>query len=218
MKNQRFFVLLLLLTMFASTGCGSRDTRLAAGYVNLKDLQPLKTVQQNVPPLRVAVASIISPVGTVQSYRPLLDYLQAQINRPVELIQRRTYMETNELIKEGEVDLAFVCTSAYIAGHDDFGMELLAAPQVNGKTIYYSLLIVPAGSPARTMADLRNKTFAFTDPISLSGRMYPTYVVQHLGSSPEKYFVRMLTAPAISQKRVKMAAGSGSLASFFNIT
>ena len=191
MNNQRFFLLLLLLALLASTGCGSRETRRVAGYVNLKDLQPLKTVQQNVPPLRVAVASIISPVGTVQSYHPLLDYLQAQMNRPVELIQRRTYMETNELIKEGEVDLAFVCTSAYIAGHDDFGMELLAAPQVNGKTIYYSLLIVPAGSPARTMADLRNKTFAFTDPISLSGRMYPTYVVQHLGSSPEKYFGQM---------------------------
>jgi phosphonate transport system substrate-binding protein len=67
-------------------------------------------------------------------------------------------------------------------------MDLLAAPQVNGETVYYSLLIVPAGSPAQSMEDLRGKVFAFTDPISLSGRMYPTSLVQSLGSIPERFF------------------------------
>ena len=94
------------------------------------------------------------------------------------------------LIEHGEVDLAFVCTSAYVAGHDHFGMELLAAPEVDGQQVYYSVLIVPADSPAQEMIDLQGKVFAFTDPMSHSGRVYPTYLLQQLGTTPEEFFSR----------------------------
>ncbi len=161
-----------------------------AATVSLNDLQPLPTPALDQVPLRVAVASVISPQGTVESYSALLDYLAQRLKRPVELVQRRTYLEVNDLIERGEVDLAFVCTSAYIVGHDDFGMELLAAPQVNGETVYRAYLIVPADSPARDMADLQGKVFVFTDPISLTGRVYPTALVNSLGRTPEDFFDR----------------------------
>ncbi len=159
--------------------------------ISLSDLQPLPAPdRQDVLPLRVAVAAVISPQGTAESYQALLDYVGASLGRPVELVQRRTYAEINELIGRGEVDLAFVCTNAYVIGHEAFGMRLLAAPQVQGKTVYYSLLIVPADSSAQDMADLRGKVFAFTDPMSNTGRLYPTYLVLRLGSTPEEFFSR----------------------------
>ncbi len=180
----------LLLPIFFLAACIPQTSQPAAGYVDLSALQPLEPVQQEITPLRVAVASVVSPKGTIKSYEPLLAYFETYFNRPVELVQRRTYLETNELIAEGKVDLAFVCTSAYVAGHDDFDMQLLAAPQVNGETIYYSYLIVPSDSPSQSIMDLQGKVFAFTDPISLSGRMYPTYLVQSLGYNPEDFFSR----------------------------
>src|SRR5581483_2750033 len=128
--------------------------------------------------------------GNVESYSDLLNYIGEKIGRPVELVQRQTYAEVNDLVKQGQVDLAFVCTSAYVAGQRDFGMELLVAPQVNGETVYYSLLIVPASSSARSLEDLRGKTFAFTDPLSLTGRVYPTLKVTTLGATPETFFER----------------------------
>lgn len=161
-------------------------------YVDLTRLQPLPAVaQKEVLPLRVAVAGVISPKGTVESYTPLLEYLSRELDRPVELVQRRTYAEVNDLIERGEVDLAFVCTSAYVVGHREFGMKLLAAPEVNGQAVYYSYLIVPADSPAKSMADLRGKVFAFTDPMSNTGRLYPTYLVRQLGETPETFFRRI---------------------------
>lgn len=160
-----------------------------AGYVNLAEQQTLPTTANiQIAPLKVAVAGVISPKSTVESYSALLSYLSDRLGRPVELVQRRTYLEVNDLLSKGIVDMAFVCTSAYIIGHDQFGMELLAAPQVKGETVYYSLLIVPANSLANSMADLKGKVFAFTDPISLSGRIYPTSLVQQLGSNPEQFF------------------------------
>ncbi len=178
-------VILLLLT-----GCGFPQES-TAPVINLSDLQPLPASSPGeVVPLRVAVAAVISPKGTAESYQPLLGYLSDKLGRPVELVQRRTYAEVNDLIESGFVDVAFVCTSAYVDGRERFGMELLAAPQVNGEAVYYSLLIVPKDSAAQGMADLRGKVFAFTDPMSNTGRLYPTFLVQQLGGAPDQFFAR----------------------------
>jgi ABC-type phosphate/phosphonate transport system substrate-binding protein len=77
-----------------------------------------------------------------------------------------------------------------VAGVRDFGMELLAAPQVDGEILYHSLLLVPAGSEAQGMADLRGGEFAFTDPMSTTGRNYPIVLVQDLGEIPIGPLVR----------------------------
>ena len=186
----RYFSFILSLLLLASCAV---PPEASAPVIHLSDLKPLPAnPSDDVVPLRVAVAAVISPKGTAESYQFLLDYLSQKLDRPVELVQRRTYSEVNDLIESGYVDVAFVCTSAYVNGNEKFGMELLAAPQVNGETVYYSVLIVPADSPAQTrsVADLRGKVFAFTDPMSNSGRVYPTYLVQQLGSTPEEFFAR----------------------------
>jgi phosphonate transport system substrate-binding protein len=181
-------ILLSVLLLTLIVGCSPATEK---NIIDLSDLQPLPVyANSEIVPLRISVAAVISPKGTVESYQPLVDYLSQQLNRPVELVQRRTYAETNQLLKAGEVDLAFVCTSAYINGHEEFDMELLAAPLVNSAAVYYALLIVPVDSPAESMADLRGKVFAFTDPTSFTGRVYPTYQVQELGSTPETFFAR----------------------------
>jgi phosphonate transport system substrate-binding protein len=187
MARLRWLVVVVLSVAWLA-GCA---TAANAPVIRLRELRRLPVEPAGgVAPLRVAVAAVVSPKGTAESYQPLLAYLSQRLGRPVELVQRRTYAETNALIEQGQVDLAFVCTSAYIAGRDAFGMELLAAPQVNGATAYRSYLIVPAASPARDLADLRQRVFAFTDPMSFSGRIYPSYLVRRLGSSPEAFFAR----------------------------
>lgn len=181
-------VAILILALMSA--CSPAPQTEPVAYVDLDNLQPLPTPSQEGIPLRVAIAAIISPKGTLESYSALIDYLGEKTGRPVELVQRRTYMEINNMVKSGEVDVAFVCTSAYITGEYDFDMQLLAAPQVEGKTTYHSYLIVPNESDAQDMADLKGKVFAFTDPISLTGRVYPTYLVKELGSTPEDFFSR----------------------------
>lgn len=184
MMRNWIWVLLILWVV----GCGTVP---AEPVIHLSALSPLPANPvSNVIPLRVSVAAVISPRGTAENYQALLSYLSAKLNRPTELVQRRTYAETNDLVERGFVDLAFVCTSAYVAGHDQFGMALLVAPQVNGSPVYQSLLLVSKSSTAQSMADLRSKVFAFTDPMSNTGRVYPTYLIQQLGSTPDQFFAR----------------------------
>ncbi len=188
---QSFCALFFVLSLSA---CGAEPTQLDVRFAEVEPASAPVYSPNDTKPLRVAVAAVISPKGNVESYSDLLNYLGRKLNRRVELVQRQTYAEVNDLVKNGNVDLAFVCTSAYVVGQREFGMELLVAPEVNGETVYYSLLVVPADSPARSIADLRGKVFAFTDPMSLTGRVYPTSLVKSLDGTPESFFARVFFA------------------------
>jgi phosphonate transport system substrate-binding protein len=118
----------------------------------------------------------------------LLDYLSSRLERPVDLIQRSTYAEINELIRRGGADVAFVCGGAFVEGEREFGMQLLVVPQVGGQTTYYSYIIVAGDSPIQSLADLRGHSFAFTDPLSNSGHLSPLWLLNQMGESPETFF------------------------------
>jgi phosphate/phosphite/phosphonate ABC transporter binding protein len=141
-------------------------------------------------PLKVAIASVLSPTRTLDGYHDLLTYMGQQLSRPVRLFQRGTYAEINELLRTRDIDLAFVCAGALVDGERTFGMEAIVVPQVAGKTSYYSYLIVKRGNPIGNLADLRGKTFAFSDPLSNSGRIVPAYKLALWGETPESFFRR----------------------------
>jgi len=186
-----FFISILLLA-----SCAQQPYR----KVRLKVTEPPSTstffpiLEASPNPLvvKVAVAAILSPQSTLYTYERLADYLAEKLGRPVELIQRATYAETNELIRTRQVDMAFICTGAYIRGQREFEMDLLAVPEINGKTTYQSYIIVPSTSSVHYWEDLRGKVFAFTDPLSLSGYMAVLALLKSKGENPGQFFSRTL--------------------------
>ena len=157
-------------------------------------LQPLSEtglgidVQPDPNILRVAISGVLSPSLTLQSYQELLTFLGQRLGRQVNMTLKPTYAEINDLIRGERVDVAFVCSLAYVEGNEDFGMELLVAPQMYGQTVYYSYLIVPQDSPGTSLKDLQGYSFAFTDPLSNSGHLAPTYQLLLLGETPASFF------------------------------
>src|SRR6266536_3270506 len=141
------------------------------------------------PPLKIGLAAMISPKETLIFYNGLLGYVGQKVGRKVEMVQFRTYDEMDVALEKRDLDIAFVCSGPYVRDHEKFGAELLVAPQSYGKPFYHAYIIVPAGSPAKSFADLKGKTFAFTDPKSNTGRMVPTFMVsKDFGAAPEKFF------------------------------
>jgi len=138
--------------------------------------------------LTVSVGSMITPQAGYGYYRQLIDYLSDRLGRKIDPIDPGNYAETNRLLETGKADFAFVCGGPYVSGHDRFGLELLVAPVIKGKTVYYSYLIVPSESTARNLSDLRGKSFAFTDPQSNSGKLVPTAMLARIGQTPEQFF------------------------------
>lgn len=194
--NRRLLAIVLLWLAFL-TGCARS---IATKSIRLADIEgspgeePFArgVAKPGEQVLRVAVASVISPKGTIASYSDLVSYLGRRLQMRAELVQRASYVETNDLVSRGEVDVALVCSGAYVAGSRDGSMELLVAPQVNGQTVYYSYIIVPRESPVQEIRQLRGKVFAFTDPLSNTGRLAMVYLLHQMGERPDTFFQKVI--------------------------
>ena len=163
--------------------------------------------------LKTAIAGVLSPTKTLEYYQELLSYMGQNLGQEVALFLKPTYAEINDLVSGQRVDMAFVCSLAYVKGNQDFGMELLVVPQMNGGTVYYSYLIVPEESSAMSLKDLRDASFAFSDPISNSGYLAPSYQLSLLDETPISFFNRYVftyshdnSITAVANKLVDAAA------------
>ncbi len=205
--------IVLCLLFLLLTSCVSRQPYEKVSLKPRGERAPTKTVVTNRLPLRVAIAAILSPKSTMRSYADLVTYLGERMGREGQMLQGQTYAEVNEMLKTGQADLAFVCTGAYVVGKRDFGMELLVVPQIRGETVYYSYIIVPADSPAKSLADLRGKVFAFTDPMSNTGHLAALYMLKQMGETPGHFFRKTIftyshdkSIQAVAEKLVDGAA------------
>ncbi|HEU4385991.1 MAG TPA: phosphate/phosphite/phosphonate ABC transporter substrate-binding protein [Anaeromyxobacteraceae bacterium] len=141
-------------------------------------------------PLRFSVAAVESPRDTYSAYSRLFGRVAERLDRSPEFVQRPTYAEVNDLLALGRVDVAFLCTGGWLElqRRAPSAAEVLAVPVVGGEASYRSLVIVPAASPARGMADLAGKRFAYTDELSLSGKSYVVRLLETMGQAPDRFF------------------------------
>ncbi|MBI4743940.1 MAG: phosphate/phosphite/phosphonate ABC transporter substrate-binding protein [Actinobacteria bacterium] len=175
-------------------------------------------IKQNQPILEdkneihLSISGMITPSGTYPYYIKIIKYISQKLKRPVILVQRRTYAEVNDLIKEGEIDIAFFADS-YVEALKEGDVELLVVPQVKGESVRYSYIIVRENSDIVKFDDLKGKSFAFTKPLSASGEIYPSYLIKKAGFTPKSYFSEYVythnysnSIRAVKQKEVDGAA------------
>jgi phosphonate transport system substrate-binding protein len=186
-RSRLFISICVILAHTIITGCSREETPLE---IDAEKTEPRQTVEQQPAekPLRIAVGGMITPKEGFFYYRYFLDYIGKKLNRRVELVDRGNYTEINHLLKTGDVDAAFLCGGPYVEGHREFGMELLVAPVAHGRAVYYSYIIVAKDSPINSFPQLRGKKFAFTDPMSNTGKLVPTYMLARMKKTPDTFF------------------------------
>ena len=87
------------------------------------------------------------------------------------------YNAVVEAMRTGRADIVSFGPVSYVQAAERSGAEAMVTPAPFGdksRAGYTSKILVRAGSPIRTLADLRGKTFAFVDPSSTSGNYVPT--------------------------------------------
>lgn len=113
--------------------------------------------------------------------------LQRETGHPVHFVQRTSYREISDLLARGEIDAAWICGAPYVRRQDQ--LELLAVPVFNGEPRYRSYLIVPAeDEDTEGWTDLQGKVFAYSDPDSNSGSLYPRTAMAERGLKPDALF------------------------------
>ena len=222
-ENRPSFSACLLAVWILFTGCtGEPD----ATFVDFSDRMVVERPGERSPRkahFKVAVGSIISAQETVVHYHELLEYIAEKLGREIQLVQRKTYDEINQLISRGQIDLAFICSGPYANGRERYGFKALAMPRVRGSHLYQSYLIVNKYGPIHRLSDLRGKIFAFSDPQSNTGKLVPTYWLRKDGEQPETFFGKTIytyshdnSIMAVAMSLVDGAADNGQVWEYYN--
>lgn len=105
-----------------------------------------------------------------------------------------SYAAVIEAMGAGKVDVGWLATFSYVLAHDKYGVELLLVVQRFGSPFYRGQIMVRADSGIRDLAGLKGKRFAFVDPASTSGHLYPKTLLLSQGVDPEKFFKKSVFA------------------------
>lgn len=116
----------------------------------------------------------------------LRSYLAGAMDRPVQLVSRRTYQEITALLVSRQLDAAWICGYPFVAFRNE--LALVAVPIWNGKPLYQSYLIVGRDTKAEKLADLAGTVHAFSDPNSNSGYLVTRAALAEMGTSPTRFF------------------------------
>lgn len=166
MKIKRFLsiVLLLCLSLFAN----EKQKLILA-------VNPYKTT----PELQVIHAELI-------------DYLEKALKREIVFVVSKDYNNLITLIEQGSVDIASISPKLFATLRlKDPTIPYLASikfadAQGNVRSSYRSLIVTLSDSSIRTFADLKGKSFGFTDVDSTSGYLYPRFMMRQNGIDPAK--------------------------------
>ena len=185
----KIITLIIGLTLVSCTMNHKQSFKTKTVDFSVKDIPGTKNNSpDSIPVLNVAVSAIISPRQTFNYYKELFAYISGKIHHRIEFKQRRTYQEVNNLIHNREVDLAFVCSGAYIEEKELGDVDILVVPLCNGKPFYQAYIITNKSSDINSFEDLRGKSFAFTDPLSNTGKLYADKRLADFHSSPDSFF------------------------------
>ncbi len=184
----------------------SRSLRILACLLLLSTLPLAHAAEKPHPaPVRVGLTPVFldDQASFVTKWR---SYLEQRLNRQVVFIQRGSYREVVDMLLEGKLDFAWLCGYPYVRNSRYF--QIVAVPLYKAEALYQSYIIVPSGDKqTRSLDDLRGKVFAFSDPDSNSGHLYPEFLLARKGETAASFFSK--TFYTWSHRKVIEAVASG---------
>ncbi|MBV8084378.1 MAG: phosphate/phosphite/phosphonate ABC transporter substrate-binding protein, partial [Chloroflexi bacterium] len=130
--------------------------------------------------------------GTEERMAPVVDYLSKTIGLKINYVQTTSYSSVIEAMRAGKVDLASYGPLSYVIAKDQANaISLVAIPQQTDGTLgYHSEIITNVNSGITDVKQLQGKTFAFADPASTSGYLFPQLMLYDDGVTDYKSFFK----------------------------
>lgn len=151
----------------------------------------------------------------IESSRQVLDELQKQLGMPVKPFVATDYNGVIEALRSRKLDVAYLGPFSYVLASSVANVEAFAVAETKktGQSSYKSLILASKDSGLRAVSDLKGKNFAFVDPSSASGHLFPKAGLQQMGIEPEQLFGRVIFSGshdasilAVANKKVDAAA------------
>lgn len=164
--------------VIASSVPGALPTRVSAEPA--ADCPPGGTVRFGVEPSEATAR--LTP-----AYEALTKALSAKLGCPVDLFITTSYNAEIEAMRSGKLDVAQFGPLGYVLAHQIAGADAIATfsdAQGNPSTYTASIVTYP-DSGIKTLKDVAGHSFAYADPASTSGHLFPAYGLRKAGIDPD---------------------------------
>lgn len=144
----------------------------------------------------------------------LLKAVETNLGIKVQGFVAADYNGVIEAMRSNHIDVAYLGPFSYVLGATVAPIEAFCTAETakSGKSYYRSQIIALKSSGINKLEDLKGRTFAFVDPSSTSGHLFPKAGLIKAGIDPDKFFGRTLftgshdaNALAVTNKRVDAA-------------
>jgi len=151
----------------------------------------------------------------IANSQAMMDMLSKALGMPVKPFVAADYNGVIEALRSKRLDVAYLGPFSYVLGASVADIEAFAVAETKkaGRTYYHSLIVANKDSGIKTVPDLKGKTFAYVDPSSTSGHLFPKAGLIKVGFNADKDFGRVIfsgshdaNAVAIQNKRVDAVA------------
>lgn len=130
----------------------------------------------------------------IEASKQVLSTLEKQLGMPVVPFVATDYNGIIEALRAGKLDVAYLGPFSYVLATSVADVEAfaVAVTKKTGQSAYKSLILARKDSGIRQLADLKGHTFAFVDPSSASGHLFPRAGLEQAGFEPDKLFSRVI--------------------------
>jgi phosphonate transport system substrate-binding protein len=166
-------------------------------------------------PLTIGLIPAEDSQAMIESSRQVLDSLQKQLGMEVKPFVATDYNGVIEALRSKKLDVAYLGPFSYVLASSVADVEAfaVAVTKKTGQSAYKSVIIARKDSGLAKTADLKGRTFAFVDPTSTSGHLFPKAGLLQAGYDPETFFGRVIFSGshdasilAVTNKKVDAAA------------
>ncbi len=134
----------------------------------------------------------VEPYDTAPKLVPIYEHigklLSEKLGCEVKVFVTTNYHAEIEAMRNGKLEIGEFGPLGYVLAHQVAKAEAVAAfgkPDGTPDTYWASLVTYPS-SGIKTVADIKGKSFAFSDPTSTSGHLFPAYGLRKGGVDPDK--------------------------------
>ncbi len=134
----------------------------------------------------------VEPYDTSAKLVPIYDHigklLGEKLGCEVKVFVTTNYNAEIEAMRNGKLEIGEFGPLGYVLAHQVAKAEAVAAfGTKEGKPdSYWASIVTYPGSGIKTVAEIRGHSFAFADPASTSGHLFPAYGLRKAGLDPDK--------------------------------
>ncbi|MEG0047067.1 MAG: phosphonate ABC transporter substrate-binding protein [Comamonas sp.] len=172
----------------------TRKTWLKAAVASLTLAATTGVMAQQPTELRVGLIPSEDAQAMMRASQQVMEQLAAKTGMKVKPFVANDYNGVIEAMRSGKIDVAYFGPFSYVLASQLANAEAFAIPvaKKSGKSSYQSLIISRKDKGPATVAQLQGKTFAFVDPSSASGHLFPKAGLKGDGIDTDKYFSRVI--------------------------